>query len=366
MVAGDPHNHVPADTSCIIPTMIDLNCPRCEASLQIDDGVRGGVCRCYSCGTLLTVPSDPSSERAESLRRPERPDEPGSAEPSGGDGDEPTVYETNSGRTVQLSEKDLSGVPVAGRRRMAIRVGTMAAVCAVLLLLVGAVAWGAWAVFANQGPEDPEHIHQDVFGIIDNPFLKTEPNFLGLPVSGRTALVVDGSGAMQDYFGQLKRAVLHSLRTLEPGQQVQVILGHESEPLTFPENPQPAKAVSASTLEERLEPIYASGGSALAAAIERAVQGEPYQVMLVARQLPGPRDMETVREHIRASGAVLVAVLIDRESPELTEIAENSGGSVIAVAGGRLQRWYREYLRQQRQKEQSGGESGDEQASSDS
>lgn len=55
---------------------IALQCPVCSTELELDIGFAGGVCRCFSCGTLMTVPADPMHERAEALRRPERPDAP--------------------------------------------------------------------------------------------------------------------------------------------------------------------------------------------------------------------------------------------------------------------------------------------------
>lgn len=67
---------------------IELECPKCKTLLNLDAGFAGGVCRCSNCGTLMTVPADPSSEKAEEVvgrkRRPERPRTPeaGSDQPS--------------------------------------------------------------------------------------------------------------------------------------------------------------------------------------------------------------------------------------------------------------------------------------------
>ncbi|MCX5658763.1 MAG: hypothetical protein NTW19_03460 [Planctomycetota bacterium] len=61
---------------------IDLECPGCKTHLELDAGFAGGVCRCFSCGTLMTVPADPKRERAEKLSRPARPDAPGGGRPS--------------------------------------------------------------------------------------------------------------------------------------------------------------------------------------------------------------------------------------------------------------------------------------------
>lgn len=52
---------------------MSLECPSCKLVLQIDTAFAGGVCRCSNCGTLMTVPRDPSKERAERLSRPDAP-----------------------------------------------------------------------------------------------------------------------------------------------------------------------------------------------------------------------------------------------------------------------------------------------------
>lgn len=59
--------------------MIELECPSCQAVLELDAGFAGGVCRCSNCGTLMTVPADPFVSSSESLDRPDRPDTPGAS-----------------------------------------------------------------------------------------------------------------------------------------------------------------------------------------------------------------------------------------------------------------------------------------------
>ncbi|NNM87236.1 MAG: hypothetical protein HKL95_01820, partial [Phycisphaerae bacterium] len=64
---------------------IIVQCHKCSKVLELDDGFRGGVCRCSSCGTLLQVPIEagptPSTSRraapdamSASSSRPAAPD----------------------------------------------------------------------------------------------------------------------------------------------------------------------------------------------------------------------------------------------------------------------------------------------------
>jgi hypothetical protein len=56
--------------------LIEIQCPVCEEHLEVDPGFAGLICRCFKCGTLMTVPKDASFERPEQViekRRPEAP-----------------------------------------------------------------------------------------------------------------------------------------------------------------------------------------------------------------------------------------------------------------------------------------------------
>ena len=46
---------------------VRVQCSRCSTTLELDDGFRGGVCRCKECGALLQVPRS-SSEGAAKVR----------------------------------------------------------------------------------------------------------------------------------------------------------------------------------------------------------------------------------------------------------------------------------------------------------
>ncbi|HVX84053.1 MAG TPA: hypothetical protein VH253_04485 [Phycisphaerae bacterium] len=51
-----------------------VHCSECAAELTVDEGFRGGVCRCSSCGTLLAVPNEQGAVGAP--RRRQRPATP--------------------------------------------------------------------------------------------------------------------------------------------------------------------------------------------------------------------------------------------------------------------------------------------------
>ncbi len=62
---------------------VTVHCSQCSADLHVDEGFKGGVCRCSSCGTLLAVPADdPAASNGDGdRRRRKRPPNP-NADPS--------------------------------------------------------------------------------------------------------------------------------------------------------------------------------------------------------------------------------------------------------------------------------------------
>ncbi|QQE11670.1 hypothetical protein JD969_19650 [Planctomycetota bacterium] len=42
--------------------MLELHCPKCNQSLNIDEAFAGSVCRCSNCGTLMSIPELPASK----------------------------------------------------------------------------------------------------------------------------------------------------------------------------------------------------------------------------------------------------------------------------------------------------------------
>jgi len=54
---------------------LQLECPKCGETLELDEAFAEGVCRCSACGVLLAVTGSPKPGQAEAqvLQRPERP-----------------------------------------------------------------------------------------------------------------------------------------------------------------------------------------------------------------------------------------------------------------------------------------------------
>jgi hypothetical protein len=317
-----------------MPHMLHITCPQCDSELEVDDGFRGGVCRCSQCGSLLTVPDEKGPQIVESLGRPDAPEGASVA---------PDIYQTASGRKLTLSEDDLSHIPVAKRHRPGVRLATMVAVLAVMAgILIGFFALTS-AMFSGPKTVDATALYKDVFQIVDNPYLLDEPAFMGLPVSARTVFMVDTSATMRDFLDFLKPAITHSFQTLG-ANEAQVVFWNEQTPTVWPEFPMSGDQIESAELLEALQPVTASGAVAAIDGVSRALMSKPDLVILVARQMPDdPAEADAVAERFLKAGAPLIAILIDGSDDRLKDLAEKSGGSYIELTSGELRLWYQEF-----------------------
>ncbi|QNN25284.1 hypothetical protein HED60_24380 [Planctomycetales bacterium ZRK34] len=319
--------------------MIDLACPQCDSELEIDDGFRGGVCRCFNCGTLMTVPDDPDQQRPESLSRPDAPDETHRAASTT---NRMSVYTTNTGRVVKLSTHQIARVPVAQRKRLGIRIGVMATMGLLVLCVVGVVIYGMSLLFTPTTDVSASEAWE--YNPDANPFLASDASFVGVPLSDSTILMIDSSAAMRNYLDVVKQAALTSVRTMESGQQAQIIFWNESGPKAFPPSPARKSDINVQTLAKDFQSVYAGGAITALPAFTMALRSNPPKIILVAHLLPPVKELQTISGQLQAVGTKLIAVTIDNESQDLATTANDSGGRYIELSGGQLQRWYEEFL----------------------
>ncbi len=96
--------------------MIQLTCPKCAKQLQLDDTFRGGVCRCYACSTMLTVPEE--DEQIESI--PEELFLHEEKDAHAGSLGRTTIFKTRAGLQLELTDDDIRAMPVAHHHQVAI------------------------------------------------------------------------------------------------------------------------------------------------------------------------------------------------------------------------------------------------------
>lgn len=347
--------------------MVRLTCPHCQAELEIDEAFRGSVCRCYTCGTLLSVPEGRKGRE----KRSDRPDAPGPsplADEAGGEGspstdaladalcanpaataDEPvdaTVTRTPppkssaGGRKRSARGRDATASPTAT---------IVAFIVSVVTLL--AVLWFALTMLGDDAEPTPggEGAPSAMAGGIEepaNPFLTGGAQFFGVPITGQTIIVIDSSEAMRDFFGHARQAAALAARNAEASHALQVIAAREGELMVFPTEPMAGDELAGSAIERRLQAVTPGGGIVLLEAIERALVSEPEQVIIAARFLPPVEEMETIVRRVNEGGAKLAVVVLGAEEPEPLRLVREAGGTAEQIPATRLHRWYEEYLQQ--------------------
>ncbi|MEM7576791.1 MAG: hypothetical protein AAF328_04875 [Planctomycetota bacterium] len=342
---------------------IDLNCPGCGALLQLDRGFAGGVCRCSTCGTLMTVPKLRNEKAEELVRaerpgeqpgqrpdRPARPEAPGqrprktsmtrNARPTSAPrapepvADEPSetgageqVYRTASGREVKV---DAARVPMAESKRKAIRAATVAVFVAVVggvLALCGLAAY--MLVTQPTAEEIAAATYVETFSYDDraNPYAIEAPNLLGLPLSNRVALVLDPaemsgeawettSNALIDGLSREAGAVRASVYLLDPEGGYRPVVDREA-----------LGSVDVDGVREALREVGDEAtGVSLEPAVARALEYEPEVLIVVTGRSLRTAEASAVASAVPEGGVRFDALLIDADSFDLEDLARRTGG----------------------------------------
>lgn len=341
---------------------IALECPSCRESLEIDGGFAGAVCRCFSCGTMMTVPADHTADRVESLQRPERPADPSDEQPPSPDvaagqivsqpadqaqPAQSTTFTTASGKRFHVSSSHR--VPIARKRRRALRASIVVTfIVAMVTLIAIAVAAVSFAVRdrgSTTAAAGNQHDEQTVSGCAPNinPFNSTSANFLGLPVSPRTVVAIDISRAGIRWLALVEDAAVDCASKLPAGHAFQVVFWTAQNVRAYPPTLKTLSTNEVGQLKSFVGEIVALGVADPEPAVARALSGNPDKLILVTSQFLRDDQVAAIKKRIEQHPRVrLEAVLIGAEVPELEALARSTGGRVILLSPRRLERWYRD------------------------
>lgn len=337
---------------------IELECPSCKEVLEIDSGFAGGVCRCFSCGTMMTVPADPRRGHAERLERPDRPDAPGSApasatEPvaesdaasSSAQAAAEQTLTTASGRKVSVGA---AAVPTARKRRKALRAGIL------IMFIGGAIGLVALCYFAIQfvsgtgtvSKSDAANITRGVLGGYDpdvNPFLLAKLNVLGLPVGDQSVVVVDASAASRLWLSLAKEAVKVAAKGVPKNQAVQFVFWSEADTKAIPETLRPMTADDLAKAADKIEEVVPVGQISLVAAINKGLSVSPKHIVLITGQTITADQLAAIKAELDKHPGILIdTILIGPDSWDLQEYIHARKGSYVNLPMQKLGEWYRE------------------------
>ncbi len=343
--------------------MIKLNCPNCNDALEVDDGFAGGICRCYDCGTLMTVPASKDG-KAEQLKqagrpsRPGRPARPGEPAPAAPEttAERATTYVTQTGRRVVVSEEQLDRVVVARKARLGVRVGVLVAFIAFFGILGAAVVMLSIHVLKQadehraQQQNDPQQVvnGNDEQYIVEgppNPLLEDKLNLLGLDLGhapGTTVVTIDTSIAMVRYI-ELVRAALSQLPGKGDSSTMMLCFATETGEYHYPEQARPPGKWDREPYEQLLGKLDAVGGQNLLTALQLALAQQPARVVLIVSEKPVRFELDKLADALAEAPTTLHVIKLGRDAPAFEELAGRYGGEYLNIPDGQADRWLDEY-----------------------
>ncbi|MBI1374969.1 MAG: hypothetical protein GC159_19805 [Phycisphaera sp.] len=331
--------------------MINMICPQCGDELEIDEGFRGGVCRCFNCGMLMTVPDEPDAATQERVQAPPKrrtsaPSKRRSSAPAPRPASAPKPIRA---QPVDMSTIDASSVPVARKRRpprKSVKYSVWGVVGVFVLALIVAIIVTISVLFEKPPEVTPEQIYKEQFALNENPYTKGEPNFIGIDAGKRTVVMIDSSQSFANYIDYLKQMALRSVKTLRADQEIQFIFWRDGAPMAYPEEPRAAGQIKRDMMASQLDQVFATGGMKVAPAFQKAIAEKPDRLIIVAHQVPLPEELTGVADQLKKANIKTYVVLIDYPDPFFKKLAEGTGGQYIDIPAARLRRWYEEFLNQ--------------------
>lgn len=353
-----------------------VQCYHCSTILELDEGFRGGVCRCSTCGSLLQVP------KASTAGTPKaRPAAPGAAitevkrpvDPNADPGlsrGQLDPRQQSSGRTAVSDMGGSSsglrqGRPSAPTATKVERIKPLSGPSQVIpharevhknrmLLWIG-IGLGALVfiavivvlfkfVFSNHEPSGSRGsgttVGQSTGGGHNEPIPTIKgPQFLGVPLVGKQiVLSIDSASSMQDSFDFLRRACYQAMDSLEPDQTLMVALWSEDGVEKIPASGFVGKA-SAGKFHDAMELVPVHGSTDAAACMKASLEVGGDQVIFVTAKFGLTEDLAATVLAARKNGQRLDGVKINSEDnpAPLESLARQSGGKYIFLTQRQLE-----------------------------
>jgi hypothetical protein len=321
--------------------------------LELDAGFAGGVCRCSECGTLMTVPADPGTHRAERLSRPDapgatgRPDtpmpntetpapEPTAAATEQADGE---TFVTDTGRVVRIGHDAV--IPTASKKRAVIRATTAVAFFAVVFFLLALMGGAVWLMTREAPPPDTSHLELQTF-VFDrdaNPWTMDKPNVLGMSLGAKASIVVDASGRSSAWLADVKSAIAAGLTRADSRARVAVLYATAKDVQTLGGGMQAIGNLNADRLLRFQEGFEAEGEPPVRKAVETAIGFEPEAVILVIGRRLDSTELDRIKSLLLGNETLLDVVAVGRDDPALEDLAEQTGGRYQFIARSTLENW---------------------------
>lgn len=331
--------------------MITIVCTNCQATLQIDDGFAGGVCRCQHCGTIQTVPK---------IMAAGRPKAPGGAvKQSVGSEHGKSLYQVKSRAGMSSHPSGLEelaevvhssglGSGLLNKRprsldyqhphqpksnKMWLWIALGAGGLVLLLLLAGLFFFRAASTPATVASAGA--VRGGAPGV-----QATAPTFGNIPLSGdRVVYVLDRGDATSEYLGVIRDITLKSVHSLGGDRRFAVIFWKSDREDAFPSGTLAyANPDELTRLSNWFDEVPTGGGTSFDSAVAAAMKLDPDQVIFVTgKALQLDRDAADKILKLRGTRKAAFDVLSiagPSSGDPLETVAKKTGGTFRAIANG--------------------------------
>ena len=337
-----------------------VQCYNCSNILELDEGFRGGVCRCSQCGSLLQVPKGDSSDSPKArpaapgaaatvLQRPSAPAadsglsrgqfDPRSPARPASPADSPVGARTIGGGGAAVAT---ARPPQAQHHAAAVkksRTLLYVAIGLIGLVVAGVVIGLAVLIASNTGqvkaPPGNSGGAQATGGSpnTQNPgsglSTVSGPAFLGsIPLLGpKIVFSIDGGQSNMDSFDFLRQGIRNAIQQMAPDQRFIIAVWNGSDIQTYPAKDWASKATLENVWKD-FQDVSAHGASDAAVCMKKSVELKGDQTIVVTAKLGLSSDMADPALSVRGKGQRIDALKItseDTDSP-LGKLAGASGG----------------------------------------
>ena len=356
-----------------------VQCFHCNAVLELDEGFRGGVCRCSGCGSLLQVPKGERSPKGRRIRPAAPGSTPAAVEPTSPStvpvADQPAPppdqrspradrrpsvdasglssglrqvhktrpISTSSSKDNTKTVPEMPAAPLSATSPPALprNVRQNNKLLWTSLILIGVIAVVVIVLLVSYvlRPEEQPPAAQQ--GLPTSQPAAREASFIGIPLTGRRIILsVDAAASMSDSFDYIRRGIARSAGRLADNQPILVTLWTNDGLKRLPASGFGKGEAFIKELTDSLQSAAPEGASDAEKCMQETLglAGPGDQVIFITAKNPLPASLATTvlanrKDNVRVDGVKLVTQ--DTPSP-LEAMAAASGGQYVFLVPSEL------------------------------
>lgn len=180
----------------LISPHLELNCPACGVGFVLDHAFAGSICRCSSCGALVSIHPDAAGNPVADVPRHDDPTQQMTAADI-----HPTIlteHRAQAGRSVMAYQRDI--VPKQTGKRM----WQITLVMLIMATIIGAAVWLVTKHDLNHTPADIVKRTDNITATSGTDLTSHAPLFWGITLDSPTVVLIDATAASEHWLDDAK------------------------------------------------------------------------------------------------------------------------------------------------------------------